>query len=127
MGSFRGDRLRALRKARGEKQADLAAVVGRDRSLITHLERGVGDPSLETLLEIANHYNASPDYLLGWSDSRLPVKNEEAGDKLDQRALLAAIRRLVSESGGPPDLLRIQGPIMNAPRRLPRKGDDDAA
>lgn len=93
------ERLRRLRRERKEVQADLAAVIERDRSLVTLLENGKAAPSLDVLDAIARHYGVSPDYLLGWSDERLPVsrQGEQALEGPDERALVAAFRRLPHE------------------------------
>jgi transcriptional regulator with XRE-family HTH domain len=93
-------RLKALRKEANEVQEDLAAVIEKDRAMISNFERGLIDPMLDDLIKIARHYKVSPDYLLGWSDARLPVKGEQPGNQLDERALEAAFRRVLRESGG---------------------------
>lgn len=93
-GKFHGDRLRLLRKERREDQAAAGAVIDRDRSFISKLEKGEGTPSLETLLAIAKHYDVSPDYLLGWSEKRLPSQSGEPLESENERAFLAAFVRL---------------------------------
>ena len=120
-------RLRALRREANEVQEDLAAVIEKDRAMISNFERGLLDPMLDDLVKIARHYNVSPDYLLGWSDVRLPVKGQQAGHHIDEGTLLTAVRRALSEVNGPPDLLRLEGPTSGAKRTRPRKGDDNAA
>jgi transcriptional regulator with XRE-family HTH domain len=65
--SFRGDRLRALRKKLGLSQDDLAAKVGLSQKAISDLERG---QSMKTdkLYELAKACGVSPEWLLGAED-----------------------------------------------------------
>lgn len=48
-----GGRVRALRHARGLRQADLAERVGLSEEWIRRIERGAGSPSLESLEQLA--------------------------------------------------------------------------
>lgn len=109
-GTFQGDRLRTLRKERDETQVELADILGVERSFVSKLEKGAR-PSLETLLAIATHYGVSPDYLLGWSDDRLPRSGGELLKSEDQRAFLTAY-------AGLPDDVRsgIERVVMGVPR-----------
>ena len=63
-----GQRLRAARKARGEKQEDLGQVLGVKKSQISEMERGSTSTTLEKLSIICQHYHVSADYLLGLTD-----------------------------------------------------------
>ncbi len=54
----------ALRHARGLTQHDLAAAAGVPRSTVTSLESGTGNPSLQTLLKVAQALAAPLDELL---------------------------------------------------------------
>lgn len=59
------DRLRALRRARGWTQANLAAASGLTRSHISRLEGGdIQLPSRERLLRLAQALDTTPDDLL---------------------------------------------------------------
>lgn len=51
-----GRRLRALRKARGETQADAAARAGLDRETVSRAERG-DNPTLLTLVRLLRAYD----------------------------------------------------------------------
>ncbi len=54
----------ALRHARGLTQQDLAAAAGVPRSTVTSLESGTGNPSLQSLLKVAQALAAPLDELL---------------------------------------------------------------
>lgn len=72
-----GQRLRAARKARGEKQEDLGLVLGVKKSQISEMERGSTSTTLEKLSIICRHYNVSADYLLGLTDEPKPHKRKK--------------------------------------------------
>lgn len=59
-----GPRIKLLRKAKKEVQADLAAALDVSRSHVTNIENGKDAASLETLIAIATHYGANLDWLI---------------------------------------------------------------
>lgn len=60
-----GQIIRALRKAKGLSQTELAAQIGVTKSMINKYESGVRSPSLEALSKICYSLNISPEQLLG--------------------------------------------------------------
>ena len=67
-----GEVLKKLRKHQAINQVDLAANVELDRSAIANYERGHRLPSIEVLVDIAEFFGVSLDYLiLGHSKDRL--------------------------------------------------------
>ncbi len=60
-----GNRLKNLRKSNYEMQSDLAEVLKVDTSMISLWENGKNYPEVKKLIEIAEHYKVSTDYLLG--------------------------------------------------------------
>jgi DNA-binding XRE family transcriptional regulator len=54
--------LKVIRKAKGLAQERLALDAGVDRTVVSKIERGVTNPSLEILLRLANHLRCS-----GWA------------------------------------------------------------
>jgi transcriptional regulator with XRE-family HTH domain len=56
--------LKSIRKAKGLAQERLALDAGVDRTVVSKIERGVTNPSLEILLRIANHLNVHVGQLL---------------------------------------------------------------
>ena len=60
-----GQRLRALRKSRGEKQEELGAVIGVSKTQISEMEAGKKTTTIEKLALICRHYHVSSDFLLG--------------------------------------------------------------
>lgn len=62
-------RLKELRKSRGLKQKDLAAVLQVSPQSIGYYENLVNKPDPETLIKIADYFNVSVDYLLGRNEN----------------------------------------------------------
>lgn len=60
-----GDRLRALRAARGDTLAEVAAATGISVSTLSRLEAGRRRPTLELLLPLAHRYRVPLDELVG--------------------------------------------------------------
>lgn len=58
-------KLRDLRKSAGLTQADLASILGVERSTYVKYERGSSDPPTATLIRLANYFHVSLDELLG--------------------------------------------------------------
>ena len=56
--------LKAIRKAKGLAQERLALDAGVDRTVVSKIERGVANPSLEILLRLANHLDVHVGQLL---------------------------------------------------------------
>lgn len=63
-----GKRIRQLREAVAETQADLAELLNVKRQIISYYESGTRIPTLEHLIFFADHYNTTTDYLLGLSE-----------------------------------------------------------
>ena len=61
-------RLRALRKGAGEKQEDLAEVLGVTATQVSDMEQAKKTTTLEKFVLICEHYRVSADYLLGLRD-----------------------------------------------------------
>ena len=56
--------LKAIRKAKGLAQERLALDAGVDRTVVSKIERGVTNPSLEILLRLASHLKVEVGQLL---------------------------------------------------------------
>ena len=59
-----GKRMRLRRRKLGIKQKDLAERLGRTDNFISALENGKVSPSIETLMQICDELQITPDYLL---------------------------------------------------------------
>ena len=65
------DRLKELRGSLS--QADFAYKIRAKQTSYSSWERGVKEPGVSTVVEIANTFGVSADWLLGLSDQRAPV------------------------------------------------------
>ena len=65
-----GTRIAELRKSAGEKQEDLAEVLGCNRGSLANYETGKRTPDVETIIKIAQHYGTTTDYILGMTDTK---------------------------------------------------------
>ncbi|MCI9671208.1 MAG: helix-turn-helix transcriptional regulator [Lawsonibacter sp.] len=68
-----GLRLKKLRNQAGEKQTDLAELLGVKPNQIVEMENGRKTTTFEKLTIICQHYNVSADYLLGLIDEPRPL------------------------------------------------------
>lgn len=62
----RGDfmRLKELRKSKGISQLKLALALNTNQNTISRYETGEREPDINTLIQIADYFNVSIDYLL---------------------------------------------------------------
>ena len=62
-----GKKIRQVRRQKSMTQEQLAEKAGISASFLGHIERGTRIASLETLIELCNTLQVSPDYLLSAS------------------------------------------------------------
>lgn len=63
-------RFKELRKSKFKSQRKASEKLGHSQFLICNWETGKTLPSFLTLIELANYFNVSADYLLGLSDKK---------------------------------------------------------
>ena len=81
--------LKILRQSTKETQADLAAILGVDRTTYAKYESGASEPSFETLQKIAQHFGVTSGYLMGEAGA---PKRPRAGVRIPvYRAVAAGI------------------------------------
>ena len=101
MGTFRGERMRARRKALHMTQDELAAIIGyQNKRNICNYEKGLRAPDNETLCKIADTLSCTTDYLLG----REAAPDHEAASISDMTGLngdtVCRILDICEKSGG---------------------------
>lgn len=62
------NRIAELRKRKKLSQAQLAKETGLTRQAISLYEIGKREPKLETWRKLANFFDVTPQYLVGWTD-----------------------------------------------------------
>lgn len=63
------DRIKILREQRGYTQSELARLLGITRSSVNAWEQGISVPSTQCIVELADIFKVSTDYLLGVANS----------------------------------------------------------
>ena len=66
------DRLKELRDETGKMQKDFAAELEINAPKYSRLESGKQQPSIQELIQLAEYFHVTIDYLLGFSDSKKP-------------------------------------------------------
>ncbi len=72
-----GERLKNLRLSKGISQKRIAEILGIDRTTYLKYENGSSNPNISRLTELANFFNATPDYLLGEGEATSPIIQSE--------------------------------------------------
>lgn len=72
------DRLKELRKEKGETQSEVATALGVDRSTYGKYETGDSFPDIDKLMWLATYFSVTVDYILGISDSRVSSDTSSA-------------------------------------------------
>ena len=63
-----GSKIIAERKAKGILQKDLAKILGVSQSMISSYEQNKKQPGYDILIQIADFFDVTTDYLLGRND-----------------------------------------------------------
>lgn len=64
------ERLAMLRREKGYNQQYIAVYMGVSQVSVSNWERGFKEPNFQALIDLANLFDVSCDYLLGVSDER---------------------------------------------------------
>ena len=60
-----GDNLKHLRKASNLTQKELGSRIGLSKAVVSKYENGMGYPTFDVLVRIAQYFGVTTDYLLG--------------------------------------------------------------
>lgn len=86
-----GENLKHLRKSLGLTQKDFGAKIGLSKAVVSKYENGMGYPSFDVLVRIAQHFGVTTDYLLGVARG----KTVDVSDLTDSQ--IATIHQLIAE------------------------------
>lgn len=75
-----GERLKAARTAKHMSQQSLADIIGKSLNTVGLYERGLRQPSLETLCLLSDTLEVSCDYLLARTEAKKTIKISEEAD-----------------------------------------------
>jgi len=70
LGDMMQNNLRKLRKEKGLSQIAVQMQTGSDQALISKYESGERVPPTETLMQLADFYGVSMDYIMGRTDRK---------------------------------------------------------
>ena len=80
------ERITKLRKEKGLNQVGLGLKLNVSQKMISSYESGVHQPSIDTLIHMADFFGVSVDYLLGLSNIRVPADKFTIGS-LNEREI----------------------------------------
>lgn len=70
--------LKELRRSRNLTQEEVAQMIGCSATVYSRYETGTRQPSIEVLMDMANCFNVSVDYIIGFdTDSSFPLSEQE--------------------------------------------------
>ncbi len=108
-------RLKELREARKISQQRLAAELNVSQATVSKYELGHSDPDIHTIIQLAEYFRVSSDYLLEISDSKQNISDGclsdtekqliydfKRLDKLQKAKLTAYLQGLLQEYVPPP-------------------------
>jgi repressor LexA len=81
------NRIPELRKERGISMKQAAEQLGMPYTTYVNYEKGARQPNSETLIDLANFYNTSIDYMLGKSNERIDEHTLDVVNEIDQDIL----------------------------------------
>ncbi len=79
-----GERLKELRKQKGLSQYEAASRLGFSRGKLANYEQGSREPDYDTLKVIAKFYDATTDYLLGYSEHPSFTKDMKLDEQVEE-------------------------------------------
>ena len=90
-----GERIKQRRKELGMSADKLGDILGKDRSTIFRYEKGdIENLPLDILQPIAKALMTTPEYLMGWSDSKKATAPEELTLSEGEKMLLDLFRQV---------------------------------
>ena len=60
-----GENFKKLRKSRNLTQKEMGAKIGLSKAVVSKYENGIGYPTYDVLIRIAQYFGVTTDYLLG--------------------------------------------------------------
>lgn len=77
------NKIRDLREDMDLRQTDVASATGIDQKTLSNYETGKTNPDSYAIIKLAEFFNVSTDYLLGYSQSNIR-SNKDITDKLEK-------------------------------------------
>ncbi len=87
------NRIRDLREDLDLRQIDVANATGIDQKTLSNYETGKTNPDSFSIIKLADFFNVTTDYLLGYSNSSLKTQNDILNKLNDIENELKEIKR----------------------------------
>ena len=94
------DRLRKMRLQKDMNQKSVALYIPISEDSVSAYERGIRQPSLDTLSKIADLYQTSTDYLLGRTDIEVPYPKTLQEMEGVTSSLVNEVINMIIQTGG---------------------------
>ena len=85
-------RMKELRESRKISQQSMGFVCNVSQAMISKYELGQAEPDIKTLALIAKHFGVTIDYLIGISDTKMPVDTATMSE--DEKEILHDYKQL---------------------------------
>lgn len=92
------ENLKALREEKGISQQKLADKINTNQQNIHRYEHGFYEPDIQTLKQLADFFETSIDYLVGYTDIRHKIETIQPFDLNDDEAILIEKYRQLSNN-----------------------------
>lgn len=89
------NRIKQLRKAKGLRQADVARETCIDQKTLSNYEIGRTNPDSYAIVQLAEFFGVTTDYLLGLSDYNLKNTEDMIAQIEEAEQKLAAIKQIL--------------------------------
>ncbi len=83
--------LKQLRKSHNLTQEELGLRIGLSKAVVSKYENGIGYPTFDTLIQIADYFSVTTDYLLG------VAKHKTIDVSSLNESQIEAVQRIVAE------------------------------
>ncbi len=87
-----GDRIVQLRKKKGLTRIELAKKLGIPQTTLRNYETNICEPRYELLIQIANEFQVSADYLIGITDRPEQKKSSDTEESVSEEDIKLAAR-----------------------------------
>lgn len=85
-----GEQLKLLRKSKNMTQKELGAKIGLSKAVVSKYENGMGYPSFDVLIRIAQHFGVTTDFLLGITGKKYLDVSQLSDSQMEVLRLLVA-------------------------------------
>ena len=86
-----GENLKTLRKSRNITQKELGAIIGLSKAVVSKYENGLGYPTFDVLIRIAQYFGVTTDYLLGVASGKTVDVSRLTDSQID------TVHRIIAE------------------------------